>query len=66
MFSIRYCCVMTDHFSGFAWAKTFQDKAADNLVTWAYDIIMAGYECPETVLSDNGGDVTNALTKSMT
>jgi hypothetical protein len=56
---------MTDHFSGFVWAKTFPDKAADNLVYWSYDIIMAGYGCPEIVLSDNGGDVTNNLTKSI-
>jgi transposase InsO family protein len=62
--SFRYCTVMTDHFSGFCWAKTFPDKAADNLVTWAFDIIMNGFGCPDIVLSDNGKDVTNKLTKS--
>lgn len=54
---------MTNHFSGFTWAKTFQDKAADNLVNWAYEVIMSGFGCPEIILSDNGGDVTNKLTK---
>jgi hypothetical protein len=62
----RYCCVMTDHFSGFTWAKTFKDKAQDNLVNWAYDVIMSGFGRPEILLSDNGGDVTNNLAKSIT
>jgi hypothetical protein len=55
---------MTDHFSGFVWTKTFPDKAADNLVNWAFSIIMNGFGCPDIVLSDNGGDVTNNLTES--
>jgi hypothetical protein len=65
LFIDRYCMVMTDHFSGFTWAHTCTDKAADNLVKWAYEIIMNGFGCPRIVLSDNGGDVTNTLTKSM-
>ena len=55
---------MTDHFSGFAWAKTVKDKVQDNLINWSYDIIMQGYGRPEIVLSDNGGEVTNNLIKS--
>ena len=53
--------VMTDHFTGFSWASTCADKAADNLVDFAYKTIMAGFGCPKTILSDNGGDVTNKL-----
>ena len=33
---------MTDHYSGFTWGGTWKDKVADNLVNWAFTIIMAG------------------------
>jgi len=64
MISFRYVCVMTDHFSGFTWATTTKDKVKDNLVNWAFDIIMSGFGRPEVVLSDNGGEVTNDLIHS--
>jgi hypothetical protein len=62
----RYGIVATDHFGGFTWGDTVPDKVADRLVQFILDIfVKGGYGAPEIVLSDNGGEVTNKIIKSM-
>lgn len=56
--------VMTDHCTNFAWGKTVKDKVQDNLLSWGESLCLE-YGCPKVVLSDNGGEVTNTLTKSI-
>lgn len=51
---------MTDHFSGFTWGTTCEDKAADRLTRFVYDIlVLGGFGCPKIILSDNGKEVFN-------
>lgn len=58
--------VMTDHFGGFTWGDTCEDKVGDRILHFVYNILItAGFGCPQVLLSDNGGDVTNKLVKSM-
>jgi hypothetical protein len=57
---------VTDHFSGFTWGTTCEDKVQDNLAKFLVDLCLKnGYGAPETLLSDNGGDVTNQLIDRM-
>ena len=59
----RYVIVMIDHYTSLTWSESFEDKVSDNLVKWAYQILMI-FGKPETILTDNGGEVTNDLIDS--
>lgn len=58
--------VITDHFSGFTWASSCEDKVQDNLVKFMAKLLLeGGYGPPTMVLTDCGTEVSNALTESM-
>ena len=51
-----------DHFSGFTWGTSCEDKLSDNLVQFLVNLVVgAGFGSPEIILFDNGGEVTNKL-----
>ena len=57
---------MTDHYTGFTWGQTCEDKVADNLVNFVHSIFVKdGFGPPEIILTDNGKEVSNKLIKSM-
>jgi hypothetical protein len=65
LFILRYGMVITDHFTGFTWGDTCADKVQDNLVRFLCNIVVgSGFGAPKIILSDNGGEVVNALIKS--
>jgi len=58
--------IVADHYSGFSWGKSCEDKVADNLLYFIHDIfVQGGYGPPDIILSDNGKEVTNKLKKSI-
>lgn len=57
--------MVTDHFTGFTWGDSCADKVQDNLVRFVANLVLAsGFGAPKIILSDNGGEVTNALIDS--
>ena len=58
--------IVADHYSGFSWGKSCEDKVADNLLYFIHNIfVQGGYGPPDIILSDNGKEVTNKLKKSI-
>jgi hypothetical protein len=58
--------VITDHFSGFTWTSTCEDKVQDNLVKFMAKLLLEGGYGPLTmVLTDCGTEMSNTLTESI-
>ena len=55
--------VIIDHFSGFIWVKSYEDKVANRLVEFCTKLILScGYKPSTKILFNCGSDVTNKLT----
>jgi hypothetical protein len=58
----RYGLLVGDHYSGFCWGSSSEDKVSDNLIQFLLNLLIgAGFGCPEIILTDNGGELSNKI-----
>lgn len=58
----RYGLLVGDHYSGFCWGSSSEDKVSDHLIQFLLNLLVgAGFGCPEIILTDNGGELSNKI-----
>ena len=61
----KYICVMTDAFSKYVELVAIPSKTAENVANAIFDTWITRYSCPHEIVTDNGKEFCNQVTKKL-